>query len=286
MNLKSATLRAANALLAPAGFRIQRLTQDFDARLDSPRLVERIVREFSRIAGEFFAYQSLFEVVPFDIHGAISSFYKGYIDSPFRERFGGSRFNNLVWLFLIAKAYQPTVIVDSGTYQGASAWALRHGAPKAALYSFDIDLSGVLLRVEAHYIEADWTTHHFSADLSRGLCYFDDHIDQAKRLLEAAAAGFPLAIFDDDFPVTSFAEMAYDGALPKIEFVLDDELRNETELSWVSNGVRKVWTVDRAYLDRARAVIAQTERLPNTSLITGIHQTPYRVVRLVKAALG
>jgi len=133
--------------------------------------------------------------------------------------------------------------------------------------------------------EQDWADQPFREDRSRGLCYFDDHVDQAARLEQAAAKGFPLAIFDDDFPVTSFAEMAHDGAaLPKIEFVLDEALRNQSEISWISRGRRRTWPVDHAALDRARKLIAASERLPNTSLVTGIHQTPYRIVRLDNAA--
>jgi hypothetical protein len=69
-------------------------------------------------------------------------------------------------------------------------------------------------------------------------------------------------------------------ALPKVEFVLDEELRKFQEVTWSEAGVRYSWPVDVDHLDRAKAVIAATERLPNTSLVTGIHQTPYRVVAL------
>ena len=87
-------------------------------------------------------------------------------------------------------------------------------------------------------------------------------------------------VFDDDFPVTSFALMAHDGfALPKIEFVLDEKLSDASELSWVSRGREIRWPIDHARLADLRSVVAATARLPNTSLITGIHQTPYRLVR-------
>jgi hypothetical protein len=132
------------------------------------------------------------------------------------------------------------------------------------------------------YHENDWTEFdHTSLNLSRGMVYFDDHVDQAKRLMEAYERRFPFAIFDDDFLVTSFAPMALNGrALPKVEFVLDDDLRRQTELAWISHGKRYVWKVDHARLERARAVISATDRLANTSRITGLWQTPYRIVAL------
>jgi hypothetical protein len=127
-----------------------------------------------------------------------------------------------------------------------------------------------------NYIQSDWMGIDLSScDPSRGLCYFDDHIDQAKRLIEAGSRHIPTAIFDDDFPVTAFAPMAHEGqSLPKVEFVLDVRLREEQEIRWLDRGVQYSWRSDGVYLDRAKSVIKSTERLPNTSLITGIHQTP------------
>jgi hypothetical protein len=132
------------------------------------------------------------------------------------------------------------------------------------------------------YGQDDWTSRVLTRSVTKnGLCYFDDHVDQAKRLIEAHARGFRYAIFDDDFPVTAFAHMApRPRVLPKVEFVLDDSLLDGDLLKWTLDGTRQEWRVDRKYLDRARQTIEATERLPNSSLITGIHQTPYRVVRL------
>ena len=121
---------------------------------------------------------------------------------------------------------QPDLVIDSGTFRGASAWAFS--ATGAKVHSFDIDLSR-LARTSDHvtYSQRDWTQFDWKDfDFSRTLIYFDDHLDQVRRLIEAAQRGIPLAIFDDDLPVTSVAPMAHGGAaLPKIEFVLDDGLR-------------------------------------------------------------
>jgi hypothetical protein len=284
VNVRRALSKTANALLSRANLRLTRIERDFDARLETPGLQDRLFAGLAEVAENFLRNQCLFAArVPDDLLGIVSDFYREYLKTPFRERSGGSRFNNLLWLFLISRAYEPEIIVDSGTFKGASAWAMSLGAPAAQLFSFDINLSTLSQRVRAEYIEADWTSREFGA-FTRGLCYFDDHVDQARRVLEAARAGFPLAIFDDDFSVTSFAGMAHGGeALPKVEFVLDAELRRETEIAWTDRGIPKRWTVDVGYLDRAQDVIEETARLPNTSLITGIHQTPYRIVKL-KAA--
>jgi len=284
MSVRHSLVRVANEALSRVGLKLERMSRDFDARLDRTEHVARIFRELGGEFDRWLAEQQLFQVKRrFSSADAITTFYSAYLSAPFRDQSGGSRFNNLVWLYLIAKVAAPSVIVDSGTYRGASAWAFSLGCPDAAIFSFDIDLSRLALRAPGvQYLEHDWTKADWrGVDLSQALIYFDDHLDQAKRLIEAAEHGIGLAVFDDDFPLTSFASMAHDGsALPKIEFLLDDELLRASEISWIDRGVRRVIPVQRDYWERARGLIVDTERLPNTSLVTGIHQTPYRIVRV------
>lgn len=282
MYLRRSVFRSCNAILRRFSLSLQVITEDFDARLDQPSQVSRIFSAFARIADEWLRRQNLFPVAcAFDLPQALCHFYEQFLDSPFRTQGGGSRFNNLAWLFLLTKVMQPDFVIDSGTFRGASAWAFS--AAGAKVYSFDIDLSRLAQTAEhVVYSECDWTRFDWNnCDFSRVLIYFDDHLDQVRRLIEAAAHGIPLAIFDDDFPVTSFAPMAHGGAaLPKIEFALDDELRGWQEISWLDHGQRHTFPIDHSYLDRARALIAATDRLPDTSMITGIQQTPYRLVRI------
>jgi hypothetical protein len=282
MGLKRSVFRSCNTILKKFGLELQVLNQDFDARLDQPSQVSRIFSEFEKIAGPWLRQQKLFQVAhEFDLNLALKFFYEQFLDSPFRERGGGSRFNNLAWLFLIAKVTEPSFIIDSGTFRGASAWAFSLAGAK--VYSFDIDLSQLASRAEsATYTQCDWTAFDWSGvDFSDAFIYFDDHLDQVRRLIEASQRGISLAIFDDDFPFTSVPPMAHKGnALPKIEFVLDDELINYQEFSWLDRGRRYVFPLDHSYLTRARSLIDATERLPDTSMITGIQQTPYRIVRI------
>jgi hypothetical protein len=282
MGLKRTVFRGSNAILRKFNLELQVLNQDFDARLDQPSHVSRIFSEFEKIAGPWLRQQKLFPVAcEFDLSLALRPFYEQFLDSPFREKGGGSRFNNLAWLYLIAKAMKPRFVVDSGTFRGASAWAFSIAGVK--VYSFDIDLSQLAYRAKsATYTQCDWTAFDWSGvDFSDAFIYFDDHLDQVRRLIEASQRAIPLAIFDDDFPFTSVPPMAHNGnALPKIEFVLDDELRNFQDISWLDRGRRYVFPIDHSYLARARSLIAATERLPDTSMITGIQQTPYRLVRI------
>lgn len=282
MGLKRIAFRSSNSFLRKFGLRLSVIAKDFDARLDQPAQIHRIFSAFGAISDDWLRTQKIFPVRDnFQTADVLGEFYEEFLKMPFRDPGGGSRFNNLVWLYLIARAMQPSFVIDSGTFRGASSWAFsRAGRP---VYSFDIDLSHLAHRSQnVFYTESDWTAFNWQdKNLSQALIYFDDHLDQVKRLFQASERGIPVAIFDDDFPITSFASMAHAGnALPKIEFVLDEELRQQREISWLDRGMRHVFPIDVAYLDRARSLIASTDRLPETSQITGIQQTPYRVVSI------
>jgi hypothetical protein len=274
--------RTLNRTLATQGLRLDYLESDFDSRPLDQKTLSRVFARMGGVFEEWRSGQRMFHQAEiFDATAATEDFYAKWIRAPFRAQQGGSRFNNLLWLYLIAKSYQPSLIVDSGTYQGASAWALAMGAPQAAVLSFDISLGHLRERAKGViYTEKDWGEYDLAGlDLRRFLCYFDDHIDQARRLIEASDRGCNLAIFDDDYPVTSYYAMAPGpSVLPKIEFVIDPDLSDGQRLEWQTRTGRHAFIVDRSYLDAARARISITERLPNTSLITGIHQTPYRLV--------
>lgn len=277
----------ANTLLGRFGLELSRRgISDFDARLESPKHLEFLFDDLAAPMQQWIDTQKLFTPASrIQVRPAIERFYREYLESPFRAQVAGSRFNNLLWLYLLANAIRPTVIVDSGTYAGASAWAMSLGSPDSPQYSFDIDLSRLKLRRPGvQYIQADWATFDMkNCDISRGLGYFDDHVDQIGRLIQATDRGIPLAIFDDDLRVTSYLPMDVNISLPKIEFALDGRLHDKETISWSFNGRMLTWQVDRAYLDRGRLVIQATERLPDTSLITGIAQTPYRLVALKKS---
>lgn len=286
MSGKGKLVAAANRALRTVGIAIVKSEMDFDCRLTG---ADQLAQLYEALAASFLSWmekQAVFEACnQFDAVAEISSFYEDYLRAPYRDQQGGSRFNNALWLSLIAKTLQPLLIVDSGTYTGASAWALARGAPNAKIFSFDIDLSHLRSKSpNVQYIQNDWTSYTFARSETRGgLCYFDDHVDQAKRLLEAHERGFYYAIFDDDYPITAFAQMARDATvLPKIEFMFDPHLRDGDVVEWSVEGSKRTWVVDADYLSRACQAILATERLPNTSLITGIHQTPYRIIRLAR----
>jgi hypothetical protein len=275
---------AINRTLANFGLRLTRISTDFEQYPLNESIQKCFFRDLAACADGWLKNQVCFVPVGFDTEATVKEFFFAYLESPFRVVTAGSRFNNLLWLVLLARAFKPTLIIDSGTYQGASSWALSFGAPEAEVCSFDIDQSQIKHRTPGvQYFKQDWSKFDFGSRLGpRTLAYFDDHVNQGGRLLESYERGIELAVFDDDIPIIpAFRQISiYGTPFPLIEFVLNDDLRREKEIVLKSAARTWQWPVDTLYLDRVRSVIAAADRVPNTSLISGIHQTPYRVVKI------
>ena len=133
----------------------------------------------------------------------LDDFLAVYAARPLADNTGGSGLNDSLWLYCIARLVAPSLIVESGTWRGQSAWLFRQAAPQAAIHSFDLERpAGPFHETPGvHYHLCDWTERAI-APSPRGpsLLFFDDHVSHARRLGEAAGRGFSLALFDDNFP--------------------------------------------------------------------------------------
>ena len=279
--LRRIARKSANLLLGPLGLELVRPARDLDDFLEPGKHRDRIFRQAAQAAESWLQAQGFApQRRAFDVEAEVRGFFDDYRASPFRDPFGGSRIGNLLWLNLLAKAFAPAVMVDSGTYKGASAWALARGNPGARLLSFDIDMSHLLLKVPgAEYIQADWMSHDITGtDI---FCYFDDHVDQVRRVREAATRGVSVAVFDDDYDVTQFAPMAHGGfSLPKLSFCFDDSLQDGDVIAWREGGKRYEWAVPKGELDAARGLVTRYQRLPDISAPFGVDQMPYSIAAL------
>src|SRR5208283_3916163 len=102
------------------------------------------------------------------------------------------------------------------------------------------------------------------------MVYFDDHLDQGRRLFEASQRKIDLAIFDDDFSILTFASMAHGGdALPKISFILDESLSDGESIVWSAGGRKYEWKVDIQKIEQLRSLIDRQARLPNIAASVG-----------------
>lgn len=109
-------------------------------------------------------------------------------------------------LYRICKALNPNLIIESGTWKGNSLWLFKHAFHNAIIHAYDIDFSNRLFIDDSiYYHEHDIENHnhyfkyHFINNTD--LIFFDDHINQEKRLHWAFKNGFKHIIFDDNIPL-------------------------------------------------------------------------------------
>ena len=101
----------------PSPFRLElvRAARDLEDFLEPGKYRERI---FQRVATAADGWLRTQMIAPrrqdFDVAREVREFFDDYRASPFREPHGGSRIGNLLWLDLLAKAFAPDVMVDSG----------------------------------------------------------------------------------------------------------------------------------------------------------------------------
>ena len=118
------------------------------------------------------------------------------------EAIGGVSVCEAFWLYCLIKAIRPVQIIESGTFYGYSMHFIRSAAsPSCRVISFDPDMSHAPWLEDVEYHEKDWLEVE-GINLGKGsgtLIFFDDHIDQGRRLHEAVSMDQEHIIFHDNY---------------------------------------------------------------------------------------
>ncbi|HMB76455.1 MAG TPA: hypothetical protein VKN76_08655 [Kiloniellaceae bacterium] len=201
---------------------------------------------------------------------AVLRFQDIYDDRPVRDNTGGSGFNDSLWLFALACALAPEVVVESGVHKGHSTWLFRQACPDAAIYSFDITLNKrIYIDENTQYFESDWMSVPLPFDSlpARHLIFFDDHISHVQRLREAHDRGFRCALFDDNFPAHQL--YATGGPpVPTLAMLFDSDLQPGTEVCWTRNGKAYSYVYDGADMASARGLVRHMAPLPDLAALS------------------
>ncbi|WP_246154297.1 hypothetical protein [Methylobacterium oryzihabitans] len=215
---------------------------------------------------------------------AVSAFWELIGRAPVAQKRGGNGFNGALQLYVLMRALQPAAVVESGVFRGLTTWITRQACPEAEIRCFDPDLSGLRYRDPgARYAAADWS----GADLSRlpaagTVCFFDDHISQARRVLEARERGFHRLIFDDD--AAAHRLHAHGGpAFPTIAMLRDPAAE---PVRWLRNGREFVYRPDDPEARAARDAIALAHPFDDLHAATGYSPARITFVRLAAALPG
>lgn len=251
-----------------------------------PKMIERQNLAMAKSVHAFFRTTETFRDAQVDsIAKHIAEFRKIYLKSPITMNFYGANFPSGVNLFLIARHLAPRVIVESGVYKGQSSYFLASACPKAEIHAFDPNLGELRHRAPGvKYHDHDWMSMEVACDpVGEGFCFFDDHVNQAKRVIQAHARGFRHMLVDDSWPIEAVIGCGW-PPLPSIDMVMSDTLAPGEAVRWVEMG--KMWTYVhsekmRELCARARSLIRAAYEVPSLYRECGIAPTSaYKFIEL------
>jgi hypothetical protein len=193
---------------------------------------------------------------------------------------GSTGLGGLLIVYLLARKLQPAIIVESGTFVGASLHALRQGWPGADLWSFDVSFKPLRYRENTiRYCEHDWTLEtEPRAKSDHDFVFFDDHIDNAKRIVEAHERGFRYLLFDDAPTVGQIAAYRFPG-VPTVPMIIDPQLPR-ISISWVHQDTWLRYDHDPERCRQARELVDLAVPVPNLRPSCGLHAGDKWLVRL------
>ena len=182
LNLATESTVVADGLLRMGG----RAYLPFSA---SPEVRARVVARIADRAAQLFSELGLPRR---DLIADIDDFLSTYPRNKAAGKARTTATGSLMWLHLLTRSLDPSVIVESGVFRGASLVTLMRASRRAKLFAFDIDLSNLAFRNEDRitYHEGDWSQALPRAQSPNDLCYFDDHINNCLRIRQAYDQGF------------------------------------------------------------------------------------------------
>jgi hypothetical protein len=136
------------------------------------------------------------------------TFKEIYDTRPDQKNKGSSDKHRLRLLYLLCRLIKPELIIESGVWKGNSLHLFMHTCPDALVMGFDINLDNLKIPIPFYkniasikLFNHDWNEYLFTRIPDRHLIYFDDHVNQFRRLWEAHERGFKYLVFDDNiFP--------------------------------------------------------------------------------------
>ena len=215
-----------------------------------------------------------------DIRARVQAFWDLIPSAPVRQRRGGSGFNGALQLYVAMRALQPDFVVESGVFRGLTTWVIRQACPHARIFCHDPDLSGLQYRdPQARYSTADWSTADWSVlDPAATVAFFDDHVAQGRRVVEAHARGLTRLLFDDD--AAGHRIHAHGGpAHPTIAMITGPE-RSPEPIRWTRNGRAFEQPADDALVRQAAGLILRAHAFDDLHRATG-----YSPARLTSVTL-
>jgi len=199
---------------------------------------------------------------------AVDGFLRTYGDRPITKNAGGCQFSNALWLYVITRYLNPGLVVESGVWKGQSLYYLIAATdPSTRMYGYDIKLFDIPWAVDRIKLaEQDWSVNPPSVqDGETGLIHFDDHINQARRILEAKEQGFKYLLFDDNLPVYQIFKDR-DEIVPTVDMLFDTSITRPLSMRWNINGRDSKAEYNPADFQQHREAVKSWVNLPELDI--------------------
>ena len=270
MSWKEQVRRLLDRTLEPVGFTLRRFRPEIRVRsMESPQVRTRQIAAFlTSMEQSLVGFPELVGELPTEPE--IERFMEALPLCPVLQDGGGAGWSAGMLLWAIARSLKPELIVESGVYRGFTTWVLHQACPQARQYAFDISFAE-RRRLEPGmvYHESDWMDLPlYCKGQVSALIYFDDHVDQWRRIREAAARGFRYLIFDDSFPSTALHN---DGLapVPTIDMLFEDWLEDGEEVRWRTECGSFAYRYDARMAEETRRLVTNYVRLPDLRFVFG-----------------
>ena len=263
-------------LWADLGYIILPAAPEWHDRPETALQTERLIAAIAAsLAEDFASVPALAKVSGTTIECIVRDFYELAPNSPVNAKKGGNGFNGCLQVYAVARVMQPKVIIESGVFRGQTTWVLRQACPKASIFCFDPVLDALVYKDrDAIYSASDWSEFDLSAlPVEEALAFFDDHMDQGRRILEAQARGIKTLLFDDNAPASRIHTVG-GPPIPSLDRLMDESLDGE-DLAWTYRGRRYECQIEKARAIEVRNAVATLRNFADMHRVTGY--TPARI---------
>jgi|WetSurMetagenome_2_1015567.scaffolds.fasta_scaffold116951_1 hypothetical protein len=235
---------------------------------------EKIKSDVSRFKKEFIQFFTSHNVegIYFTVENVevfSDKFIEIYAKRPIKENTGGTGIKPGYWLFVMAGFLDAELIIESGVWRGQSAWLLRQANPRAVVHAFDISLQNLEYRDSTiKYHKMDWYEYRlFCCNPERSIIFFDDHINQARRVQEAHRRGFKWVFFDDNVSPDMFYRVGR-PPLPTIEMLYNSRYKDGDTITWELQGTKHDFVFSLPVAEEAKKLISHYYVFPTATCLT------------------
>jgi hypothetical protein len=119
---------------------------------------------------------------------------------------GGMKVPDMFSLYFLLKKLRPSVVIESGVWNGQSTKLIRETLEDVKIISLDPrPIEGYIDENTTYYVGdkfKDFKDLDLSSfDMNSVLCFFDDHQNQAQRLIQCIDKNVKHVFFNDNYPV-------------------------------------------------------------------------------------